>query len=61
MNVQDVKRTAQRAIIKAAMVTKQLPRLLSDTSSCYIADKRKTCLRDNNGMPEVSGRPIYIT
>ncbi len=59
MKVQDVKRTVDRAIIKARIVTKQQPRLLSDNGSCYIAGELKTYLKDNHGMDQVHGRPMH--
>ena len=59
MKVQDVKRTVDRAIIKAKIVTKQRPRLLSDNGSCYIAGELKTYLKDNHDMDQVHGRPMH--
>jgi len=59
MKVEDVKRTVDRAIIKARIVTKQPPRLLSDNGSCYIAGELKTYLKDNHGMDQVHGRPMH--
>ena len=59
MKVQDVKRTVDRAIIKARIVTKQRPRLLSDNGSCYIAGELETYLKDNHGMDQVHGRPMH--
>ena len=59
MKVEDVKRTVDRAIIKARIVTKQRPRLLSDNGSCYIASELKTYLKDNYGMDQVHGRPMH--
>jgi len=59
MKVQDVKRTVDRAIIKAKLVTKQRPRLLSDNGSCYIASELKNYLKDNYNMDQVHGRPMH--
>ena len=59
MKVQDVKRTVDRAIIKAKLVTKQRPRLLSDNGSCYIASELKNYLKDNYDMDQVHGRPMH--
>ena len=59
MKVQDVKRTVDRAIIKARIVTKQRPRLLSDNGSCYIARELKTYLKDSYDMDQVHGRPMH--
>jgi len=59
MKVQDVKRTVDRAIIKARIKTKQRPRLLSDNGSCYIASELKDYLKNNHGMDQVHGRPMH--
>ena len=59
MKVQDVKRTLDRAIIKAKIVTKQRPRLLSDNGSCYIAGELKTYLKEQYYMDQVHGRPLH--
>jgi transposase len=59
MKVQDVKRTVDRAIIKAKIVTKQRPRLLSDNGSCYIASELKDYLKTNYDMDQVHGRPLH--
>ena len=59
MKVQDVKRTVDRAIIKARIKTKQRPRLLSDNGSCYIASELKDYLKENYNMDQVHGRPMH--
>lgn len=59
MKVQDVKRTIDRAITKAGIITKQRPKLLSDNGSCYVASELKTYLKDNHGMDQVHGRPMH--
>jgi putative transposase len=59
MKVQDVKRTLDRAIIKAKIVTKQRPRLLSDNGSCYIASELREYLKDRYNMDQVHGRPLH--
>lgn len=59
MKVQDVKRTIDRAIIKAKIVTKQRPRLLSDNGSCYIASELKNYLKQTYDMEQVHGRPFH--
>jgi len=59
MKVQDVKRTVDRAIIKAKIVTKQRPRLLSDNGSCYIASELKNYLKNTYNMDQVHGRPLH--
>jgi len=59
MKVEDVKRTVDRAIVKAKIITKQRPRLLSDNGSCYIAGELKTYLKNNYDMDQVHGRPMH--
>lgn len=59
MKVEDVKRTVDRAIVKAKLVTKQRPKLLSDNGSCYIASELKSYLKDNYDMNQVHGRPLH--
>jgi transposase InsO family protein/transposase-like protein len=59
MKVEDVKRTVDRAIIKAKIVTKQRPTLLSDNGSCYIASELKSYLKDHYNMDQVHGRPFH--
>lgn len=59
MKADDVKRTVDRAIIKAKIVTKQKPKLLSDNGSCYIATELKSYLKDNYQMEHVHGRPNH--
>lgn len=59
MKAQDVKRTVDRAIIKAKLITKQRPRLLSDNGSCYIASELKEYLKNVHSMDQVHGRPFH--
>jgi transposase len=59
MKTQDVKRTIDRAIIKARIVSKQRPRLLSDNGSCYIASELKEYLKSNYDIDQVHGRPFH--
>lgn len=59
MKVQDVKRTIDRAMVKAKTVTKQPPRLLSDNGSCYIAAELKSYLKDTYDINQVHGRPMH--
>ena len=56
MKAGDVKRSVDRAIIKAKLVTKQKSKLLSDNGSCYIATELKTYLKDNYQIDQVHGR-----
>jgi len=59
MKANDVKRSVDRAIIKAKLVTKQKPKLLSDNGSCYIATELKSYLKDNYQIDQVHGRPNH--
>jgi len=59
MKVDDVKRTVDKAIVKAKLITKQRPRLLSDNGSCYIAAELKSYLKDHHQMDQVHGRPFH--
>lgn len=59
MKVEDVKRTVDRAIIKAKIVTKQRPKLLSDNGSCYIASDLKDYLKNSYDMDQIHGRPFH--
>lgn len=59
MKVEDVKRTIDRAIVKAKIVSKDRPRLLSDNGSCYIASELKEYLKDNYDINQVHGRPLH--
>lgn len=60
MKSDDVKRTIDRALKKAKLVTKQRPKLLSDNGSCYIAIDLKDYLKENIGMDQVHGRPGHL-
>jgi putative transposase len=59
MKAEDVKRTVDRAIVKARLITKPKPRLLSDNGSCYIAWELESYLKDNYQMQQVHGRPNH--
>lgn len=59
MQVEDVKRTINRAMRKARIVSKQKPKLLSDNGSCYIAAELKTYLKENHTMDQIHGRPFH--
>jgi putative transposase len=59
MKVEDVKRTIDRAIVKAKIVSKEKQKLLSDKGSCYIAAELKEYLKDSHGMNQVHGRPLH--
>ncbi|MBK6354753.1 MAG: transposase family protein [Saprospiraceae bacterium] len=59
MKVEDVKRTVDRAIIKAKIVTKQRPKLFLDNGSCYIASDLKDYLKNIYDMDQIHGRPFH--
>lgn len=59
MKVQDVKRTIDRAMIKAEIGSKQPPRLLSDNGSCYIASELKQYLKSNHDIEHIHGKPMH--
>jgi len=59
MKAEDVKRTIDRAVKKAKLITKQRPKLLSDNGSCYIASELKEYLTDHHNMTQVHGRPMH--
>lgn len=59
MKADDVKRSVDRAVIKAKLITKQKPKLLSDNGSCYIATELKSYLKDNYQIDQVHGRPNH--
>ena len=59
MKVEDVKRTVDRAIVKAKIVSKQRPRLLSDNGSCYIASELKEYLKKEHTIDQIHGRPYH--
>ena len=59
MKAEDVKRTVDRAVVKARIKTKQRPRLLSDNGSCYISSELETYLKENHDISQVHGRPMH--
>jgi putative transposase len=58
MKSEDIKRTMDRAIRKAKLITKQRPKLLSDNGSCYIAADLKSYLKEDLGVEQIHGRPM---
>jgi transposase InsO family protein len=59
MKSHDVKRTLDRAVHKAKLITKQRPKLLSDNGSCYISSDLKAYLKDHLNMEQIHGRPMH--
>lgn len=59
MKVNDVQRTIDTAMKKANLGKGQVPRLLSDNGSCYVAEELKSYLEDRHGMKQVHGKPAH--
>ncbi len=59
MKVEDVKRTVDRAIKKAKLLSKPRPKLLSDNGSCYIAAELSAYLKQNHEIDQIHGRPFH--
>jgi putative transposase len=58
MKAEDVQRTVDQAIEKAALGKQQRPKLLSDNGSCYIASELKDYLQANQ-ITHLHGRPLH--
>lgn len=50
MKIADVKRTVDKAVKKANLKNGQMPKLLSDNGSCYVAQEVKNYLQDEYEM-----------
>ena len=59
MKSEDVKRTVDKSIRKAKLVTKQRPKLLPDNGSCYIASDLRSYLKDEVGVDQIHGRLMH--
>lgn len=59
MKAEDAQRTVDRAIVKANLKKGQVPKLLSDNGSCYIAQEIKTYLKKEYNMKQIHGRPAH--
>ena len=59
MKVEDVERTVDRAVVKARLLTKQRPKLLSDNGPCYIAADLKNYLKKIHNIAQIHGRPYH--
>ena len=57
MKAQVVKRTVDKAIIKAKLKTKTKPKLLSDNGACYVSTELGKYLNDELNMKQVHGKP----
>lgn len=56
MKAEDVQRTVDRAVKKAELRKGQMPKLLSDNGSCYVAAELKDYLKENHEMSQIHGR-----
>lgn len=59
MKSEDVKRTVDRAVEKAGLKKGQMPKLLSDNGSCYVAKDLKEYLKENHDMRQIHGKPAH--
>ena len=56
MKAEDVQRTIDRAVKKAGLRKGQMPKLLSDNGSCYVAAELKDYLKENHDMNQIHGK-----
>ena len=59
MKAEDVQRTIDRAVKKAGLRKGQMPKLLSDNGSCYVAAELKDYLKENHDMNQIHGKPAH--
>ena len=59
MKAEDVQRTVDQAIQKAALSKQQRPKLLSDNGSCYIASELKEYLQTKH-ITHIHDRPLHL-
>jgi transposase InsO family protein len=59
MKVNDVKRTVDSAIIKSGLKKGQVPKLLSDNGSCYVASELKEYLQKKYQINQLHGKPAH--
>ena len=59
MKAEDVQRTIDRAVKKAGLRKEQMPKLLSDNGSCYVAAELKDYLKENHDMNQIHGKPAH--
>ena len=59
MKTGDVQRTIDNAVKKANLRKGQMPKLLSDNGSCYVAEELKEYLKNNHGMRQIHGKPAH--
>lgn len=59
MKSEDVKRTVDRAVEKAGLKKGQMPKLLSDNGSCYVAKDLKEYLKENHDIRQIHGKPAH--
>jgi transposase InsO family protein/transposase-like protein len=59
MKVNDVKRTVDSAVTKAGLKKGQVPKLLSDNGSCYVASELKEYLQKKHQINQLHGKPAH--
>lgn len=59
MKSEDVKRTVDRAVEKAGLKKGQMPKLLSDNGSCYVAKDLKEYLKESYDIRQIHGKPAH--
>ena len=59
MKSEDVKRTVDRAVEKAGLRKGQMPKLLSDNGSCYVAKDLKEYLKESHDIRQIHGKPAH--
>jgi putative transposase len=59
MKVNDVKRTVDSAVIKSGLKKGQVPKLLSDNGSCYVASELKEYLQKKYQINQLHGKPAH--
>jgi putative transposase len=58
MKAEDARKTVDKAIISAGLTKNQMPRLLSDNGSCFIAEEFTTWLK-GRGIKPINGAPMH--
>lgn len=58
MKAEDARRTVDKAIFNAGLTENQMPKLLSDNGSCFIAHEFKNYLKEV-GIKPINGKPMH--
>jgi transposase InsO family protein len=58
MKAEDARSTVDKAIFYSGISPNQMPKLLSDNGSCFIADDFRTYLKDQ-GIKQINGAPCH--